>query len=280
METHTRLRTGIVGSESLCLVACADPDEAAASRAAALAPEVSTHAFIEALLAECEVDAILIATPHHLLAPISLAALRAGKHVMAEKPIALNEREAAQYLGEALQASLAMQAWLCTLEALTGLAQLPTVPAAVAVQVLVLTGSHPAANRFSRIEASRALAALKDKLVYETFQTAVKQGEALNLEMAVQRLLVEIRPDGKAQAAGMPVSSHIRAVNQALPDPLTPRELEVLMLICTGLSNQQIADHLVVGVSTVKKHINGLYRKLAVTSRSQAILRAQELGLA
>jgi ATP/maltotriose-dependent transcriptional regulator MalT len=173
-----------------------------------------------------------------------------------------------------------MQAWSCTLEALTGLAQLPTVPADVAVQVLVLTGSHPAANRFSRIEASRALAALKDKLVYETFQTAVKQGEALNLEMAVQRLLVEIRPDGKAQAAGMPVSSHIRAVNQALPDPLTPRELEVLMLICSGLSNQQIADHLVVGVSTVKKHINALYSKLAVTSRSQAILRAQELGLA
>jgi predicted ATPase/DNA-binding NarL/FixJ family response regulator len=187
--------------------------------------------------------------------------------------------QAAQYLGEALQASLAMQAWSCTLEALTGLAQLPTVPAAVAVQVLVLTGSHPAANRFSRIEASRALAALKDKLVYETFQTAVKQGEALDLETAAQQLLAEIRPDDEAQTAAMPAPPHIRAVNQALPDPLTPRELEVLSLICSGLSNQQIADQLVVGVSTVKKHINGLYGKLAVVSRAQAILRAQELGL-
>jgi predicted dehydrogenase len=124
MEDRSKLRTGLVGcgwhgnalaeaivrSESLCLVACADPDEAAASRAASLAPEVSTHASIEALLAECEVDAILIATPHHLLAPISLAALRAGKHVMAEKPIALNEREAAEIKQVAAQAGVCYMA--------------------------------------------------------------------------------------------------------------------------------------------------------------------------
>ncbi len=110
MANSTLIRTGLVGcgrhgsslvqaivrSEFLQLVACADPDEAAASRAAALAPDVSTHASIEALLAECEVDAIVVATPHILLAPVALTALRTGKHVMAEKPIALNAREAAE----------------------------------------------------------------------------------------------------------------------------------------------------------------------------------------
>jgi predicted dehydrogenase len=39
---------------------------------------------------------VVVATPHHLLAPVALTALRAGKHVMAEKPIALNEHEAAE----------------------------------------------------------------------------------------------------------------------------------------------------------------------------------------
>ena len=124
MEAQTMLRVGLVGcgghgrnlaqaivrSKSLHLVACADPDEAAASRAAAFAPEVSTHASVEALLAEQEVDAIIVATPHHLLAPITLTALRAGKHVMAEKPIALNEREAIEIEQAAAQAGVCFMA--------------------------------------------------------------------------------------------------------------------------------------------------------------------------
>jgi predicted ATPase/DNA-binding NarL/FixJ family response regulator len=114
----------------------------------------------------------------------------------------------------------------------------------------------------------------------EAYAGAWERGAPLDLDTTVRELLAEFRSDDEAQAAAMPAPPHIRAVNQALLDPLTPRELEVLSLICSGLSNQQIADHLVVGVSTIKKHINGLYRKLAVTSRSQAILRAQELGLA
>jgi phthalate 4,5-cis-dihydrodiol dehydrogenase len=110
MSQLRQLRIGIVGCGNqggalaaavtripgLRLAACADPDQAAASRVAALTPGASTHPSTEALLDESEVDAILIATPHHILAPAALAALAAGKHVMAEKPIALNEREAGE----------------------------------------------------------------------------------------------------------------------------------------------------------------------------------------
>ena len=110
MNTQNPLRVGLVGCgkqggalaqtigrmASLRLVACADPDHVAASRIAALAHDASTHASVEALLGESDVDAILIATPHHLLCPVALAAIRAGKHVMAEKPIALDEREAVE----------------------------------------------------------------------------------------------------------------------------------------------------------------------------------------
>ena len=64
-----------------------------------------------------------------------------------------------------------------------------------------------------------------------------------------------------------------------LPEQLTERELEVLRLVAGGLSNQDIAERLVVAVSTVKKHLNNIYGKLETQSRTQAIARARELQL-
>ncbi len=60
---------------------------------------------------------------------------------------------------------------------------------------------------------------------------------------------------------------------------LTRRELEVLHLIAVGASNQQIADALVVSLSTVKTHINNIYTKLHVQSRLQAVTTAREQGI-
>jgi LuxR family maltose regulon positive regulatory protein len=64
-----------------------------------------------------------------------------------------------------------------------------------------------------------------------------------------------------------------------LPEPLSERELEVLLLIAAGKTNRQIATELFVGVGTVKTHINNLYRKLDAHSRTQAVARARELNL-
>jgi LuxR family maltose regulon positive regulatory protein len=66
---------------------------------------------------------------------------------------------------------------------------------------------------------------------------------------------------------------------QPLPEPLTSREVEVLYLICDGLSNREIAGRLTVTLNTVKKHNSHIYGKLGVISRTQAIIRARELGL-
>ncbi len=65
-----------------------------------------------------------------------------------------------------------------------------------------------------------------------------------------------------------------------LPEPLTAREIEVLRLICQGLSNQEIADRLVVTLNTVKKHNYSIFQKLGVPNRAQAILAARQMGLA
>ena len=62
------------------------------------------------------------------------------------------------------------------------------------------------------------------------------------------------------------------SILNSLVEPLSERELEVLRLIAEGHSNQAIADRLVVAVSTVKKHVNNIYGKLDVQSRTQALL--------
>ena len=67
--------------------------------------------------------------------------------------------------------------------------------------------------------------------------------------------------------------------SSALVESLTDRELDVLRLVAAGRSNQEIAETLVIAVSTVKKHINNLYGKLAVQTRTQALVRAHELNL-
>ena len=69
------------------------------------------------------------------------------------------------------------------------------------------------------------------------------------------------------------------SVAQPLPDPLSQRDLEVLRLLAGGASNQEIAGRLVLAPGTVKLHVSHILSKLGVKSRTQAILRARDLGL-
>jgi LuxR family maltose regulon positive regulatory protein len=64
-----------------------------------------------------------------------------------------------------------------------------------------------------------------------------------------------------------------------LIEPISERESEVLRLIGEGLTNQQIAERLVISLGTVKAHTSNIYRKLGVRNRTQALGRARELKL-
>jgi LuxR family maltose regulon positive regulatory protein len=80
---------------------------------------------------------------------------------------------------------------------------------------------------------------------------------------------------GKASPAGDPSASS----GQALVEPLSQRELEVLHLIALGRTNQEIARQLIVAPGTVKAHTAAIYRKLDVANRTEAVARARQLGI-
>jgi DNA-binding CsgD family transcriptional regulator len=62
-------------------------------------------------------------------------------------------------------------------------------------------------------------------------------------------------------------------------ETLSPREIDVLRLMADGQSNQEIAQVLIVALSTVKMHVKHLYRKLGVKNRVQAVAQARGMGL-
>jgi DNA-binding NarL/FixJ family response regulator len=66
---------------------------------------------------------------------------------------------------------------------------------------------------------------------------------------------------------------------RSMPDPLTPREVEILGLVAQGHTNRQIAERLIVAVGTIKIHVEHILGKLGATDRTHAAVRAVELGI-
>jgi LuxR family transcriptional regulator, maltose regulon positive regulatory protein len=84
--------------------------------------------------------------------------------------------------------------------------------------------------------------------------------------------------DGILAMAPASTASRASLLTQ-LPEPLSEQELNVLRLLCAGLSNREIADKLFISPGTAKWHVHNVLQKLGVASRAQAIIRAREWGL-
>jgi LuxR family maltose regulon positive regulatory protein len=87
--------------------------------------------------------------------------------------------------------------------------------------------------------------------------------------------LLEALDPGVVAPAGAGVSGTARL----FADPISERELDVLRLLDSELSNREIATRLFVSLDTVKSHTKHIYAKLGVGARHQAVSRARELGL-
>jgi LuxR family maltose regulon positive regulatory protein len=98
----------------------------------------------------------------------------------------------------------------------------------------------------------------------------------------IERLLASLRGSTERPAQVSEAAPALRFALErfnALQEPLTARELELLRLIDAGLSNQAIAERLVLTVGTVKFYLSHLYGKLDVRGRTEALARARALGL-
>jgi len=133
---------------------------------------------------------------------------------------------------------------------------------------------------------TRALALAEPEGYVRTF---VDEGTAMgDLLSATLEALQSGRLDAPGRAstqyiakllAALAQEAEVPGADEPLAEPLSERELEILALIAAGDSNREIASRLFVSASTVKTHINNLYRKLGARSRTQAVARAREMGV-
>jgi LuxR family maltose regulon positive regulatory protein len=114
------------------------------------------------------------------------------------------------------------------------------------------------------------------RLLLFDYQSSIKKKIIDSVDSESLRLLTYT---DKLLAAFPKTASIEKPKQEALPEPLSERELDILRLIATGRSNKEIAEILVIAVSTVKSHINNLYGKLGTQRRTQAISIARDLGL-
>ena len=113
-------------------------------------------------------------------------------------------------------------------------------------------------------------------LMAQLLSTAVNQGIRPDY---TDKLLAALS-DEKPKSVAEPESSRpATTASQALVEPLSVRELEVLQLVTQGLTNREIAERLYIALPTVKGHNRNIYSKLQVSRRTEAVARARELGL-
>ena len=142
-------------------------------------------------------------------------------------------------------------------------------------RVLILTTFDLDEYAFAGLRAGASGFLLKDTRPTELAEAirTVASGEAVVSPRITQRML--------EMFAGSLPSSEAPAQPSSDPriDSLTPREKEILVLMSQGMSNAEIAAHLVVSATTVKTHVGNVLAKLDVRDRVQAVVVAYETGL-
>lgn len=139
-----------------------------------------------------------------------------------------------------------------------------------ATRILVLTTFDVDDYVYEALRAGASGFLLKDAPADELVRavSVVAAGDALLAPSVTRRLVAEFA------ARSVPATSTATRL-----DVLTPREREVLTLIARGLSNTEIAGHLVVAEQTVKTHVGRVLAKLNIRDRVQAVVLAYETGL-
>jgi two-component system NarL family response regulator len=134
-------------------------------------------------------------------------------------------------------------------------------------RILMLTVSDEEDDLYEAIKAGANGYLLKDISIEEVAGAinAVMQGQSLISPSMASKLLSEFNA----------LARQASEKEQQLPAPvLTPRELEVLKLVATGMTNKDVADQLFISENTVKNHVRNILEKLHLHSRMEAVMYA------
>src|SRR6266516_79931 len=136
-------------------------------------------------------------------------------------------------------------------------------------KIVVLTSHAAAEDVFPALKAGALGYLLKHSAPEDVLRAIhqANQGETVLHPAIARMVLQELHRPAQAKQA-------------QTTDPLSESELEVLRLLARGMSNQEIADRLVVSEATVRSHVSSILRKLQLASRTQAALYALREGLA
>jgi LuxR family transcriptional regulator, maltose regulon positive regulatory protein len=171
---------------------------------------------------------------------------------------------------------------------LHGLSQTPTDAYARAMlgTVLVRRGRVEAGERWLA-QAVPGMRALDQPLSVAEVLLAMAQArlirgrprEAAVLLREVDEIIERSADPGALRDARAALATTRPAFTSGAHEDLSARELEVLSLLAEGLSKRETADRLFLSFNTVHSHVRAIYRKLDVSSRSDALIRAREAGL-
>jgi len=138
-------------------------------------------------------------------------------------------------------------------------------------RVIVLTTFDDDDNVFEGLRAGAVGYLLKDA-------SSEKLSEAIRLAARGESFL-QPSVAAKVVAEFARLTARTTAPGSSLVEPLSEREHEILILIANGASNREIANGLFLAEGTVKNHITNILGKLGVRDRTQAALKAREMGL-
>ncbi|MGO1543619.1 MAG: response regulator transcription factor [Gulosibacter sp.] len=183
-------------------------------------------------------------------------------------------REAVALASELRPDVVLMDIRMPELDGIEATAQICGSPDLAATRVLILTTFENDANVVAALKAGASgfigKGAEPDDLIRAV--RAVTAGDALLSPEATRGLISRVLHPAEAPAAA-------HNTDRSLLDGLTDREREVLSLVARGLSNQDIAERLVISVHTAKTHAGRIMVKLGAHDRAQLVIAAYEGGL-
>lgn len=131
-------------------------------------------------------------------------------------------------------------------------------------KIIILTSFYDDEQVFPAIEAG-------------AFSYLLKTAKATEITEAIKKAYQGVNVIEPKVASKM--MNRFRSQEKLLHDDLTEREMDVLLCLGDGLTNQEIAEELFIGIKTVKTHVSNILSKLDVADRTQAAIYANRNGL-